>query len=513
MKESVLDDEPAQTSSLRPPFQDTSGSSDGEPGVDEAEKLHRWQEERLERKLRGEYESYVRNLNELIQDSVNTPARITSVQVDGAPNTRASFLNSIVTKNLPPPSTGSHLGPHETLTNALHSSRHITSALLSTGIFASVSPTLALSTSPFASPHDYALRLKARERGRFFLKSSTDVGSNNDGSASVTARIRNAFGGAETIEGAIAFGTQTTRSGHLRCEWPVVVGTGEIKEGGDGSVRGDVGVFGVQRDASWYASVKEGVKGFRACLRGQTILGAHEFAYEAAIRHLNELSPNASLSMRQSTGYTSKSSISHTLTRDTRDDPLQGTRGSYQRYFTEFAGLGGDAAFIKTESESRYSRALWGDHTMSLSMRTGMLYPLFDRSSLFNDRFQLGGSTSIRMFRPNEMGPRDGKDSVGGDMYWAAGASIIGPFPLKPHWPLKTHMFVNAGRLDSYDPKKSSLEQTLKSLTTPCISAGVGLVYMFSPLRVELNFGVPIAANVSDGLRKGLQVGIGMDFL
>jgi hypothetical protein len=42
-------------------------------------------------------------------------------------------------------------------------------------------------------------------------------------------------------------------------------------------------------------------------------------------------------------------------------------------------------------------------------------------------------------------------DSVGGDMYWAAGASVIGPLPLKPHWPLKTHMFINAGRLDSYD--------------------------------------------------------------
>lgn len=39
-------------------------------------------------------------------------------------------------------------------------------------------------------------------------------------------------------------------------------------------------------------------------------------------------------------------------------------------------------------------------------------------------------------------------------MYWAVGASVIGPLPLKPHWPLKTHMFVNAGRLDSYDISK-----------------------------------------------------------
>lgn len=473
--------------------------------------MRKWQEERLERKLRSEYESYVRNLTELIQDNADSPARITKVEIDGAPNTRSSFLASIVNKYIPAAGLTPTLDPHETLTNALHTSRHITAALTSTGIFTSVTPTLAVSTSPFAGPHDYALRFRVRERGRLFLKSSTDVGSDNDGSASVTARIRNAFGGAETVEGAIAFGTNTTRSGHLRCEWPVVVGTSE----GEG-LRGELGLFGLERDATWYASVREGVKGFRACLRGHSILGAHELAYEASMRHINDLSPDVSLRMRQSAGYTSKSSISHTFIRDTRDDPLQGTRGSYLRYVQELAGLGGDAAFFKTESDSRYSRALWGGYTLSLSARTGFLYPLYGTPSLFNDRFQLGGTTSVRMFRQNGMGPRDGKDSVGGDMYWAAGASIIGPLPGKPHWPLKTHAFVNAGRLDSYNPynpRKSSVEQIMQNLTTPSISVGLGLVYMLNPVRVELNFGMPIAASVSDGVRKGVQVGIGMDFL
>ncbi|KAF8675080.1 PRP3 protein [Rhizoctonia solani] len=485
----------------------------GQSNLDDTDKLRKWQEERLERKLRSEYESYVRNLTELIRENTDSPARITSVKIDGTPNTRTSFLASIVNKYIPTSGMTPSLGPQETLLNALHTSRHITAALNSTGIFTSVTPTLESSSSPYAAPHDYALHFKVRERGRLFLKSSTDVGSNNDGSASITARIRNAFGGAETVEGSVAFGTQVTRSGNLRCEWPVVVGTGELNPNGDGSIRGEIGLFGVEKDETWYASVREGVKGFRASLRGHSFLGAHELAYEAAIRHIKDIDPNASLSMRQSAGYTSKSSISHTLTRDTRDDALQGTRGSYLRYSQEFAGLGGDAAFFKTESDSRYSRALGGGYTFSLSGRTGFLYPLYGRPSLFNDRFQLGGPTSLRMFRPNEMGPRDRNDSVGGDMYWAAGASIIGPFPRKPDWPLKTHLFINAGRLDTYDTKKSSLEQTARSLSTPSISAGIGLVYMLNPVRVELNFGVPIAASVSDGMRKGVQVGIGMDFL
>ncbi|CAE6416657.1 hypothetical protein ACGC1H_002242 [Rhizoctonia solani] len=489
------------------------GAAPGQSDPDDIDKLRRWREERLDRKLRSEYESYVRNLTELIQDSADSPARITSVKIDGTPNTRASFLASIVNSHIPTTGMAPTLAPHETFLNVLHTSRHITAALNSTGIFTSVTPTLETSSSPYAAPHDYTLHYKVRERGRFFLKTSTDIGSNNDGSASVTARIRNAFGGAEAVEGALAFGNKTTRSGNLRCEWPVIVGTGEPGPNGDGSVRGEIGLFGLERDETWYASIREGIKGFRACLRGHSFLGAHELAYEAAIRHIKDIDPNASLSMRQSAGYTSKSSISHTLTRDTRDDPLQGTRGSYLRYFQEFAGLGGDAAFFKTESDSRYSRALWGGYTISLSARTGFLYPLYGKPSLFNDRFQLGGPTTLRIFRPNEMGPKDKNDSVGGDMYWAVGASIIGPLPRKPNWPLKTHVFLNAGRLDTYNTRKSSMEQMARSLTTPSISVGIGLVYMLNPVRVELNFGVPIAASVSDGVRKGLQLGIGMDFL
>ena len=93
------------------------------------------------------------------------------------------------------------------------------------------------------------------------------------------------------------------------------------------------------------------------------------------------------------------------------------------------------------------------------------------RPTHFSDRFQLGGSTSVRMFRNNSMGPRDGgerlhspfpephrnslrpyvADSLGGELYWAAGLSLITDFPKKPHWPVKTHLFLNAGRLDNID--------------------------------------------------------------
>lgn len=52
-----------------------------------------------------------------------------------------------------------------------------------------------------------------------------------------------------------------------------------------------------------------------------------------------------------------------------------------------------------------------------------------------------------------------------------------------------------------------------ESLSRPSVSAGVGLIYRFDPIRVEVNFGVPLVASKSDGYRKGLQVGIGLEFL
>jgi outer membrane protein insertion porin family len=60
---------------------------------------------------------------------------------------------------------------------------------------------------------------------------------------------------------------------------------------------------------------------------------------------------------------------------------------------------------------------------------------------------------------------------------------------------------------------KSLAENITSLIAQPSIAAGVGLVYKFDWVRVEANFGVPLAAASSDGARKGFQVGMGIDFL
>ena len=51
---------------LRPPFANTSLPRDKEPHPADVEKVKKWQEERMARRLRGEYESAVLHLAEVV---------------------------------------------------------------------------------------------------------------------------------------------------------------------------------------------------------------------------------------------------------------------------------------------------------------------------------------------------------------------------------------------------------------------------------------------------------------
>lgn len=63
--------------------------------------------------------------------------------------------------------------------------------------------------------------------------------------------------------------------------------------------------------------------------------------------------------MREAAGQSVKSSVYHSWTRDTRDDRLLGTRGSYLKFYNELAGVGGDASFYKTEAQGQAARSLF----------------------------------------------------------------------------------------------------------------------------------------------------------
>lgn len=70
-----------------------------------------------------------------------------------------------------------------------------------------------------------------------------------------------------------------------------------------------------------------------------------------------------------------------------------------------------------------------------------------------------------------------------------------------------------ADRLDSGTNSVPFSQSIHTAITQPSISVGLGLVYRFDPIRVEVNLGVPLVAAKGEVLRRGPQMGIGLEFL
>ncbi|KAF9055320.1 hypothetical protein BDZ89DRAFT_1097988 [Hymenopellis radicata] len=477
----------SETPSLSPPMQNSSSPTDNEP--DDLKKLLKWQDERQARRLRGEYESAVLHLSELINSSRSTAVNIRAVRVDGAHNTRKSFLGFLINPVL------SQEGGDD-LEGVLHKTRQISDILQRTDIFTSVEAKVERSRDPLAAPNDLDVIFKTRERGWYHVNTSTLFGD-NDANGSLTARLRNVFGGAESLEANMSIGTTTKKSFAALLTAPVSPNL---------DTRADLTIYGLRKDNKSFASSEEEFRGVKALVRNGTLsTGMNEFAYEAVLRNIGALAPTASISIREAAGLTTKSSLSHTFTFDSRAFATTAAQGVFLKTHTELAGLGGDARFLKTEAAAQVSQPLFSNINASLTWRSGVMWGL-GRPTLVSDRFNLGGPTSLRM-------AEDGEDSLGGDLYWAAGLSFIADLPKKPQWPLKLHSFVNVGRLDAMDKSQSLVDNVKACITRPSVSAGVGLIYRFDPVRVELNVGVPLLASASDSTRKGVQVGMGIDFL
>lgn len=238
-------------------------------------------------------------------------------------------------------------------------------------------------------------------------------------------------------------------------------------------------------------------------------------------------------SIRKEVGHSLKSSINHVFVRERRDDMLLPSNGHYLRLAQELSGVFGlgDSHFFKTELESQFCHQFGGGQllkdketgelvgihpgfVMSTTFRAGWLANLSDdnnKASTVSDRFLLGGPLSIRGFRNAGVGPRDYRDALGGNMYWAAGISAIAPLPKLESKPLRAHAFINAG---TNVPSGSTLQSTAQALMkSPSISAGFGLIYRHSIARIELNYCVPLTAAKGDQIKRGLQLGLGLNFL
>lgn len=393
----------------------------------------------------------------------------------------------------------------------------------------------------FSTPNDISVYLSVREKNRLLLRTGTDVG-NVEGSAYGHLLWRNVFGGAEMLNVNASLGTRTRSAYQVGFSTPI---------GSDPDVRWEIGGLA---SSTRKISHEEVVKGWQTKLRWIAKGGnLHELAYSGLWRQVTGLAENASPTLRGDAGDSVKSSIAHTWTSDGRDNPILPTSGYFLKTMNELAGWGplrGDVAFWKSEMESQLALPVplpgvrKNAVTFTAGLRGGLLYPLAlggpqaqagPQPSRINDRFQLGGPTDVRGFRLYGLGPRDGNDALGGDMYYACSANMFFPLPrVDPERPIRFQAFINGGRLVSLanagdDVSKDGAPLSgsgfglggfvCETLTTrlldglPSTTAGIGLVYAHPVARFELNFSLPLVLRAGEQGRKGLSFGVGINFL
>jgi outer membrane protein insertion porin family len=244
----------------------------------------------------------------------------------------------------------------------------------------------------------------------------------------------------------------------------------------------------------------------------------------------------ASLPVRKelASGKTLTSAVGYSLNYNTLDNNKNPTDGLLVDFKQDFAGVGGDVTYLKSQIDGKYYTPLVADIVGLIHVQSGILNGFGSNGVRMLDHFQMGPNL-VRGFAPNGIGPRDinpfgTRDALGGTKYWGASAELQMPFWFLPkEVGLKGAIYADAGGL--WDYKGPTTWAATGELTTPansnCIrpttsplspgtctglvfdngnvvrsSVGVGLIWAspFGPLRFD--YAVPLTKGANDRVQQ-----------
>jgi len=194
-------------------------------------------------------------------------------------------------------------------------------------------------------------------------------------------------------------------------------------------------------------------------------------------------------------GASLNSSVGYTLQIDRRNDPIRATRGWAGSVRQDFAGVGGDVNYIKTEVEASTYYGLTPNWIVSLNGQVGYVSGWSGDAIRINDRFFKGGN-SFRGFETAGMGPRDltTNDALGGNFYAVGSVELTLPNFLPEQYGIKTSLFTDVGTLGVLDDR---YKLTVAGLDDPSIvdelsiraSAGLSIHWKspMGPIRFDLS--------------------------
>jgi len=226
------------------------------------------------------------------------------------------------------------------------------------------------------------------------------------------------------------------------------------------------------------------------------------------------VSPNASLAVKQAEGNVNVSSIGYTVAYDTRNLPQAPTTGIFASFSQDLAGIGGDVNYIRSVADARGYYPVTNKIIFVGRVQGGNIEGWGGEDVRLTDLFFKGGET-VRGFERAGYGPRDAcenpitgdrlprntcrRDSLGGQLFWATTAEVRFPFPFIPdNLGMQGAVFVDAGSL--WDPSQLALN---------AVNQEGSFIFDSSQVRLSTGFSIiwqsplgPLRADVAQALLK-----------
>jgi outer membrane protein insertion porin family len=149
------------------------------------------------------------------------------------------------------------------------------------------------------------------------------------------------------------------------------------------------------------------------------------------------------------------SALGYTYSYDTRRTGLNPTAGVLLEFGQDFAGLGGDTEYVKTEARAVAQRLVMNEEvTLRATVEGGALNMLNGGTSRVTDRFFLS-TNQLRGFDVYGLGPRDttapNNDALGGNFFAVARLEAEFPLGLPEEYGISGGVFLDAGSVWGLD--------------------------------------------------------------
>jgi outer membrane protein insertion porin family len=178
------------------------------------------------------------------------------------------------------------------------------------------------------------------------------------------------------------------------------------------------------------------------------------------------------------------SAMSIGVARDSRDSLFTPTHGMNSSFTLEWAGLGGQVAFLRYIIDQAFYRPLkWGTVGV-FHVRGGYLQGLSYGQQPSYELFYLGGIDTIRGFRYATISPRDPNthDRVGGNKFFQVNTELRFPVPKLKNYGIVGLVFFDCGNV------YSSNSRLLVPNVRTSMGGGIRWFSPMGPLRIEWGY-------------------------